>query len=151
MIGFSFGGYWATRMAAVEPRLKVAVANGAPTHRSFGVVSSIGMPEIMVSTFRDTVAATSMPELSRKMADLSLAQHYRKIKIPLLVINGAQDTLISTQDSIDIAIGAPNAQLVLYDGDDHCAMGHADQWSQLSMRFVREHLGVRDPVETLTR
>ena len=151
MIGFSFGGYWATRMAAVEPRLKVAVANGAPTHRSFGALSSIGLPEIMVSTFRDTVAARNMAELSRKMAELSLAQHYRQIKIPILVINGAQDTLISTQDSIDIAIGAPHAQLVLYDGDDHCAMGHADQWSELSMRFVREHLGVRDSVETLTR
>ena len=34
MIGFSFGGYWSTRMAAVESRLKVAVSNGALTHRS---------------------------------------------------------------------------------------------------------------------
>jgi esterase FrsA len=151
MIGFSFGGYWSTRMAAVDPRLKVAVANGAPTHRSFGALNSIGMPEIMVSTFRDSTAAKSMPELSRKMAKLSLAQHYHGIDIPLLVINGAHDTLISTQDSIDIAIGAPHAQLVLYEGDDHCAMGHAEQWSELSMRFVHDHLVSRDAVEAVTQ
>jgi esterase FrsA len=151
MIGFSFGAYWSTRMAAVEPRLKVAVANGAPTHRSFGPLASVGMPEIMMSTFRDTIAATSMADMSRKLTELSLAQHYRNIQIPLLVINGAHDTLISTQDSIDIAIGAPHAQLVLYDGDDHCAMGHAEQWSELSMRFVRDHLVTRDAVDAVTR
>jgi esterase FrsA len=151
MIGFSFGGYWSTRMAAVDPRLKVAVANGAPTHRSFGALNSVGMPEIMVSTFRDTTAAKGMPELRRRMSKLSLAQHYRNIQIPLLVINGAHDTLISTKDSIDIAIGAPLAQLVLYDGDDHCAMGHAEQWSELSMRFLHDHLVARDAVEAFAR
>jgi esterase FrsA len=151
MIGFSFGGYWSTRMAAVEPRLKVAVSNGALTHRSFGALGSVGMPEIIVSTLRNTTGATSMADMSRKLAKFSLAQHYRKIEIPLLVINGAHDTLISTQDSIDLAIGAPQAELVLYDGDDHCAMGHAEQWSELSMRFLRDHLLARDPVQAAAR
>lgn len=88
-----------------------------------------------------------MAEPSREMAKLSLAEHYRKIEIPFLVINGAHDTLISTQDSIDIAIGAPHAQLVLYDGDDHCAMGHAEEWSELSTGFLRDHLFTYDAVE----
>jgi esterase FrsA len=147
MLGVSFGAYWTARMAAVDPRLKVAVANGAPTHRSFGPLGSVGMPEIMLSTLRSTLAATSMVNLSRKAAKLSLAQHYRNIKIPLLVVNGAHDTLVSTQDSIDMAIGAPNAQLVLYDGDDHCAMGHAEQWSRLSMQFLDHHLVSRDTLQ----
>jgi esterase FrsA len=147
MIGFSFGGYWSTRMAAVEPRLKVAVSNGALTHRSFGALASLGTPEIIVSTLRNTTAATSMADMSRKLAKFSLAQRYRNIEIPLLVINGARDTLISTQDSIDLAIGAPHAQLVLYDGDDHCAMGHAEQWSELSTRFLRDHLFTHDAAE----
>ena len=151
MIGFSFGGYWSTRMAAVEPRLKVAVSNGALTHRSFGALASFGTPEIIVSTLRNTTGATSMADMSRKLAKLSLAQHYRNIGIPLLVINGSHDTLISTQDSIDLAIGAPQAQLVLYDGDDHCAMGHAEEWSELSTRFLREHLFSRDAVGAQAR
>jgi len=140
MMGFSFGGYWSTRMAAVDNRLKVAISNGPLTHRSFGALNSVGMPEIMVSTLSRTMDASSTMDLSRKLASLSLAQHYRNIPIPLLVINGARDTLASTQDSIDIAIGAPHAQLVLYADDDHCAMGHAQHWSELSARFLHDHL-----------
>jgi len=146
MMGFSFGAYWSSRMAAVDPRLKVAVSNGALTHHSFKAFGSIGMPEIIASTLRNTVGATSVSEMSRTLATFSLAQHYRKIAIPLLVINGSRDTLISTQDSIDLAIGAPYGQLVLYEDDDHCAMGHAEQWSDLSTRFLREHLIATDTV-----
>lgn len=147
MMGFSFGGYWSTRMAAVDPRLKVAVSNGALTHRSFGAANSVGMPEIMVSTLASTVGASSTMDLSRKMANLSLARHYRNIEIPLLVINGARDTLVSTQDSIDLAIGARNAQLVLYADDDHCAMGNSQHWSDLSARFLHDHLVAASTVE----
>lgn len=147
MMGFSFGGYWSTRMAAIDPRVKVAVSNGALTDRSFKASGSFGTPEIIVSTLRSTIGATSMADMTRKLAKYSLAQHYRKITIPLLVVNGSHDTLISTQDSIDLAVGAPQAQLVLYDGDDHCAMGHSEQWSELSMRFLREHLLAADTVE----
>ena len=140
MIGLSFGAYWATRMAAVEPRLKVAVANGAPTNRSFSPLASVGLPEIMVSTLRSATGATSIADVTRKLAAMSLADYYSRIPIPLLVINGAEDTLISTQDSIDIAVGAPYGQLVLYDGDDHCAMGHSEEWTKLSHKFLRDHL-----------
>ncbi|QKT07842.1 alpha/beta hydrolase [Gordonia sp. X0973] len=140
MMGLSFGAYWATRMAAVDSRLKVAVANGAPTNRSFGPLASIGLPEIMVSTLRNAAGAKSLADTTKKLAAMSIADYYPRIPIPLLVINGADDTLVSTQDSIDIAIGAPYGQLVLYDGDDHCAMGHADEWMRLSQDFLRDHL-----------
>ncbi|WP_175583853.1 alpha/beta hydrolase family protein [Nocardia cyriacigeorgica] len=140
MMGLSFGAHWATRMAAVDPRLQVAVANGAPTNRTFKPLASIGVPEIMVSTLRNATGATNMANLMKKLAAMSIADYYPRIPIPLLVINGAEDTLVSTQDSIDIAIGAPYGQLVLYAGDDHCAMGHGEQWMRLSQDFLRSHL-----------
>ncbi|MEV0062728.1 alpha/beta hydrolase [Nocardia sp. NPDC050718] len=146
MLGVSFGAYWATRMAAVEPRLSVAVANGAPAHRSFTSAAALGLPEIMVSTLREATGSATLREMAGKLRALSIAHLYRHIDIPLLVINGADDTLLSTQDSVDIAIGAPRAQLVLYADDDHCAMGHSDEWSALSVRFLREHLVVRQNV-----
>lgn len=149
MMGLSFGAYWATRMAAVDSRLKVAVANGAPTNRSFGPLASIGLPEIMVSTLRNATGATSMADSSKRLAAMSLADYYARIPIPMLVINGAEDTLISTQDSIDIAVEAPYGQLVLYAGDDHCAMGHADQWMRLSQEFIRRHLLAADENRTV--
>jgi len=39
---------------------------------------------------------------------------------------------------------------VLYAEDDHCAMGHAQQWSELSMRLLHDHLVTRDAVEAVT-
>ncbi|WP_415973849.1 alpha/beta hydrolase family protein [Rhodococcus sp. 077-4] len=140
MMGFSFGGYWSTRMAASDSRLRAAVANGPLTHRSFGALNSIGMPEVMVSTLIKTLGATGIADLAHKTSKLSLRHRYRDIEIPLLVINGAQDTLASTRDSLELAVDAPNAQLVLYADDDHCAMGNAERWSALSTRFLREHL-----------
>ncbi len=139
MMGISFGGYWATRLAAVDSRLRVAVANGAPTRRSFRPSASIGLPEIMVSTLRNATGAANIADTSRKLAAMSLSD-YSRIPIPLLVINGADDTLVSTRDSIDLAIGAPKGLLVLYDEDDHCAMGHAEEWARLAQDFLRGHL-----------
>ncbi|MGX1804530.1 alpha/beta hydrolase family protein [Nocardia sp. NPDC055321] len=145
MLGFSFGAYWTARTAAIDPRLRVAVANGPLTHRSFGPGNAIGMPEIMVTALATTLGATGTADLSRRLAKLSLAQHYRRIDVPLLVINGARDTLADTRDSVDLAAGAPDAHLVLYADDDHCAMGHAEHWAALSARFLADHLGARTP------
>jgi esterase FrsA len=140
MMGFSFGGHWSARMAASDPRLKAAVSNGPLTHHSFGAINSIGMPEIMISALIRTLGATGILDLARKTSKMSLRHRYRDIDIPLLVINGAADTLASTRDSIELAVDAPNAELVLYADDDHCAMGNAEHWSALSTRFLREHL-----------
>lgn len=140
MFGVSFGGYWSTRMAAVDDRLKAVVSNGPPADRSFGTLSSVGMPEIMVWTLLNTLGAKNPIDLSRKLSDFALTELCSKISAQLLVINGARDTLVDTQDSIDIAAAAPDALLALYAGDDHCAMGNAEHWSPLAARFLRDHL-----------
>lgn len=140
MLGLSFGAYWTTRMAAVEPRLRAAVANGAPAHHTFQLSGTIGVPEIMVFTLTNATHAKGTLDLMRKLGALSLKDHYKRITAPLLVINGDTDTLVATQDSIDIATNAPNAVLKLYPGDDHCAMGNAPDWFDKSIQFLADHL-----------
>ena len=49
-----------------------------------------------------------------KLQALSLKDRYAKISTPLLVINGENDTLLATEDSIDIATHAPGGLLNLY-------------------------------------
>lgn len=141
MLGVSFGAYWATRMAAVEPRLRVAIANGAPADRSLAPTGSLGVPEIIVSTIQRTVGAGGLLDMIGKIKQLSLRDHLSRIGIPLLVLNGADDTLVRVEDSIDIATYAPNAKLVLYADDDHCAMKNAEAWFDLAVRFLRDELG----------
>ena len=144
-VGVSFGGYWAARMAARSPLLRCAVACGAPTHHSFKVKTSIGIPDIIIRALLNTTGARTLPSLGITLHGLSLQHLYRQIQIPLLVINGDRDTLLSTQDSIDLAAQAPRATLKLYPHDDHCAMGHYRDWLDLSQAWLIEHLQPKHP------
>lgn len=74
------------------------------------------------------------------MRALSIKDLYSHITIPLLVINGDRDTLLSTQDSVDIADAAPHATLLLYPDDDHCAMRHYREWLDHSQHWLRTTL-----------
>jgi len=77
---------------------------------------------------------------SRALRALTIRHRYRHIKIPLLAINGDCDTLLSTQDTIDLAEAAPNATLLLYPDDDHCAMRHYREWLDYSQQWLHDHL-----------
>lgn len=138
MVGVSFGGYWAVRMAATDTRLACAVACGAPTHRSFH--GGLGMPDVIISALADTLGARNPVQLLRALRALSIRDLYSHITIPLLVINGDCDTLLSTQDSVDIADVAPRATLLLYPDDDHCAMRHYRDWLDHSQHWLRTTL-----------
>ncbi len=140
MMGLSFGAHWSTRMAARDPRLKAVVSNGGLYHRSFGLSGSFGMPEIMIWTLKKTAGVKSLAGLGARLKSLDIKHLYREITQPLLVINGDTDTLISTQDSIDLAEAAPRGELVLYPDDDHCAMGHYGEWLELATRWMEERL-----------
>lgn len=139
-VGVSFGAYWAARLAAKSPQLRCAVACGAPTHHSFKIKSTIGIPDIIIRALLNTTGARTLPSLGMKLQALSLHSLYRQIRIPLLVINGDHDTLLSTQDSVDLAAGAPQATLKLYPQDDHCAMGHYREWLDLSQAWLKARL-----------
>ncbi|OMC49404.1 hypothetical protein A5745_06915 [Mycobacterium sp. IS-2888] len=143
MLGVSFGGYWATRMACADNRLRAIVASGAPSHYSFQAGRNIGTPEIFIQTLTKATHAKNRRDLLTKLQALSLKDRYAQITAPLLVINGENDTLLATQDSIDIATCAPGGLLKLYPDDDHCAMRHAPDWFELSMQFFSTHLAAR--------
>lgn len=138
IVGVSFGGYWAARMAATDPRLACAVACGAPTHHSFR--GGFGMPDVIIHALAQTLGVSNPIALMRALGRLSIRDRYADITIPLLAINGTHDTLLSTQDTVDLADVAPDATLLLYPNDDHCAMGHYRQWLDYSQNWLRERL-----------
>nr|WP_218681007.1 alpha/beta hydrolase [Rhodococcus qingshengii] len=139
MVGVSFGGYWTARLAATDDRIACAIACGAPTHHSF-TGGAFGTPQIILRALADTLGARHPLDLIRRLSALSIADRYADISMPLLVINGDNDTLMSTQDSIDLAETAPHGTVLLYPDDDHCAMGHYRQWLDHSQRWLAEHL-----------
>jgi len=141
MVGVSFGAHWSARMAARDKRIKAVVANGGLYHRSFKPAGTFGMPAIILSTLRNTIGATSLTDMGRRLHALSLEALYADIAVPLLVINGDTDTLVSTQDSVDLANAASRGELILYPDDDHCAMGHYSEWLATSVYWLQQHLG----------
>lgn len=145
MMGISFGAHWSTRMAAQDPRLKAVVSNGGLYHRSFGASTVLGMPEIMLTTLRSTLGARNLADLAHRLQALSLKDVYRRIPVPVLAINGDADTLVSTRDTVDLAAGAPHAELLLYPDDDHCAMGHYTAWLDAATSWLQRRL---DGIET---
>jgi esterase FrsA len=138
MVGTSFGGYWSARMAAVSPRLSCAVACGAPLHYAFGPANSLGTPEIIVSVLKKVTGAATLREMGTRLDELSFVRNdlFRRIGIPLLVINGDNDTLLGTRDSVILAIRAPKGLLKVYENDDHCAMGHYREWLDLTFDWL---------------
>ena len=139
MVGVSFGGYWTARMAATNNQLACAIACGAPTDRSFHG-GALGTPQIILHALANTLGASHPIDLVAKLKALSIRNLYQHITIPLLVINGEHDTLMSTQDSMDLADAAADATLLLYPDDDHCAMGHYRQWLDYSQHWLLDHL-----------
>jgi esterase FrsA len=149
MFGASFGAYWSTRMAAKNKRITSVISNGGPYHHSFSPKATLGIPEIILSTMVNTTGALNNIDLGKKLHELDISHLYAEITQPCLVINGEKDTLISTQDSIDLAQGS-GGSLVLYPDDDHCAMGHYSEWSELvqqwlltNFEIIREEPAVR--------
>lgn len=140
VVGVSFGGYWAARLAVAEPRLTCAVACGAPTNRTFLPGNAIGLPQVILEALKAVTGSRALLTMSHRLRTLSLRRRYRDVRVPLLVVNGDHDTLLSTQDSIDLAEQAPGASLLLYPDDDHCAMGHYRDWLDASQQWLVRHL-----------
>lgn len=139
MVGVSFGGYWSARMAAVNPILHCAVTSGPPVEYAFKTSNSLGLPAIMVSVMKYVTGAKGISDLIAKLKPLSFAggDLYTKVKIPLLIINGDTDTLVGTRDSIELNRRIPSSLLKLYENDDHCAMGHYNEWMDLTFDWIR--------------
>jgi esterase FrsA len=130
-------------MAAVNTRLSCAVACGTPVHYAFGLANSLGTPEIIASVLKKVTGASSLAAMGSRLGELSFVKNdlFRRIDIPLLVINGDNDTLLGTRDSVVLATRVPKALLKLYEDDDHCAMGHYREWLDLAFEWLHMQFG----------
>lgn len=137
IVGVSFGGYWAARLAATDPRIRCAVACGAPLGDTFAIRGGLGTPRVITDALRKVSGAGSIVTLLPTLRRLVFSE---RIDVPLLVINGDHDTLCATSDSVKLAERSPRSTLKLYPGDDHCAMGHYDEWLDLTREWLEEQL-----------
>ena len=142
LIGVSFSGYWAARLAATNRRLACVVSDGPPLLHSFSPLSAIGKPQIILEALRHVTGTHNVIGLalaSRALA-AELYGSYEQIRVPLLVVNGDRDSLCDVRDSVELAAGAPQGLLKLYAGAEHCAMERRAEAATFELDWMRGHL-----------
>lgn len=133
LLGISFGGHFAARAAATEPRFKAVIAMCAPVHALFasgaeGIASQSretmdALAQAQGLTYGDfeAIAKASAPF---SLVDSGLIGKGKTIGMPLLVVNGNEDPLVPMSDMETLADSAVHGELWIMGGSGHCAGGY---------------------------
>jgi 2,6-dihydroxypseudooxynicotine hydrolase len=116
LIGISFGGFIAPRVAAFEKRVKACISIGG----FYGLDEFEFAPFTVAHCLNDMkITLEQWPETRKKY---NLDNVIDKITCPLLVVNGKADTVLPISQTIKIYDNAHCPKdLKLYDGCDHSA------------------------------
>ncbi|MDI5971060.1 hypothetical protein POF50_017200 [Streptomyces sp. SL13] len=141
LVGFSLGGYWATRAAAHEPRLAACVASTPfPRPRELFGSAAVAAAGERGAARRNTAAllwkggATSMPELAARM-DTWIADP-ADVHCPFLSIAGGAEPTVLMRQALDWheRLDVPRKDLIVYDqatgADAHCQLNNPTLMTQ---------------------
>jgi dipeptidyl aminopeptidase/acylaminoacyl peptidase len=116
MFGVSLGGYYASRAAAYEPRLKAVVALAGPYRFDLDWYE---LPAQTRATFAVRSRATGEADALARAGLLTLEDAAGRITTPLLVVGGGKDRIVPAYHQERLAKEAPAAELVLYPDGSH--------------------------------
>jgi len=165
LIGGSFGGYYAVRMAAEDKRLKAAINHCGLVHSAFQVPLE-EMPRVLHSPSGAMISSAVRrmgfdPELLSDPAKLdpktqsefnSVAKSFslieqgvvgsgeKTIHIPLLIVNGTRDTVVSKSDIKLVEEAASNSETWLMGLAPHCAPNYMNSAHPDMMTWLVEKL-----------
>ena len=133
MWGLSFGSFWATQMAAAEPRfaaLAVMYTNFQPRNWA---IFQMAAPSFR-QRFMYMTGATDEEALERIMDRMDVFQISHKLEMPCFVMSGEDDSLTDAACTIEHLNKVPGPKtLVMYAGEEH-GMG-GSRSSQLGTPF----------------
>lgn len=142
IIGVSFGGNYAVRVAASEPRVKAAVNFCGPIRRAFHMPPEVrarvaASPE--GGTLRAVARASGLDlrdsapfQEGFDLVKLGFVGDGRRIDIPILSVNGTRDPFVPVEDLELVQRSAPNGELWLLGMGSHCAGEYsAIVWPQI--------------------
>jgi dienelactone hydrolase len=115
LMGVSFGGQFAVRAAAFEPRLRAVIENCGPYDQSLNFHNR---PRISRETMVHRLNAASEEEAFSKLQQFNLRDVAAKVTCPLLVIQGRRDRLVPAEQGERIAAEA-HAELWMFEDGNH--------------------------------
>jgi 2,6-dihydroxypseudooxynicotine hydrolase len=117
LMGVSFGGQYAVRAAAFEPRLKAVIENCGPYDQARTFADR---PQISRETMVYRLKAASEAEALEKLRFFNLRGVAEHVRCPLLVIQGRRDRLVPAEQGERIAAEAGSrAELWLFEDGRH--------------------------------
>lgn len=117
LMGVSFGGQYAVRAAAFEPRLKAVIENCGPYDQA---LTFAGRPQISRETMIYRLKAADEAQALEKLRSFNLRGVAGQVRCPLLVIQGRRDRLVPAEQGERIAAEAGSrAQLWMFEDGNH--------------------------------
>ncbi len=151
--GLSQGSFWATQMAAAEPRYAAC----AVMYTCFDPHNTM-MFATQSPTFRQKfmymTGTTTFEELSAAVAAMDVRPLSASLTMPYLVIAGEDDPLTDPQQTLDHLNDVPDPkQLLLYTGEDHAPVTRmSGRLGPAHQSFAADWLAdraVNEPLESL--
>jgi 2,6-dihydroxypseudooxynicotine hydrolase len=139
VVGQSLGGLYAPRAAALEPRIKVCVANCGPF--DYGALYLVRPKNHLRDMFLARTGATSWEEGHEAAKALSLNGIAEKITCPLLVVFGGGDKLIPPSEGQRLVKEASGpSEFVYFEEGNHVCFNITYKFRPLTADWMAEHL-----------
>jgi hypothetical protein len=143
----SFAGYYAVKLALLDPNVKAAVNVGGPVHLSFTLEHAVNVHQGMIKTIAHAMGEDldqSLEEMIAKIEPFSLATQGLlrppERQAPLLSINGDQDPLVTIRDLYVISESGIVQVEWVYEGDGHCAPRNAGEHVPKAAAWIKAQL-----------
>jgi dipeptidyl aminopeptidase/acylaminoacyl peptidase len=116
VVGFSFGGYLALRVAAAVPEIRACAVLGGCYDLSYWE----DLPALLKEDFTHLFGVSTWREAAARARRVSLEPIFGGLRCPLLVVHGRRDGVFPWTDAERMAARTPGpAELLIYDEGDH--------------------------------
>lgn len=138
LVGFSFGGYLAPRVAAAVPGIGACAVLGGCYDLSYWDA----LPPLLKEDFAYVFDVQTWDEAAERARRLSLEPVLDSLRCPFLAVHGKRDGIFPWTDAEKMVAGARGpAELLLFDEGDHCCHNVNHRSKPAVADWLRGHLG----------
>jgi len=157
--GLGFGGYWAYRLAAIDPRIVGAISIGGPVHHAFRpswlrILGHLSEALFLQRILRHALGPAHHGSVKTFIRQLSLVDTgvLAQIRAPLLYINGDLDILVPAAETRAVQRHAgPGDQrdIEIFEGTSHLASEALDSHVlPYCLAWIDDRLAAGPPLAT---
>lgn len=135
LVGLSWGGFWALKTAALDPRVRAGISIGGPP--SSDHFDRLPLPIRKRFEMLLDVGPVKGPRARRLIAKMDLGSLVEDIRCPLLVVHGRKDPLVPF-GLVEGMVGRLRCPVDfrIYDDGDHCCTQHAAELRHLAADWL---------------